>query len=230
MKAIPFALLNDAQVVLMVSRGKQPPRLRVQEVEARARGFDNTMLQLMEWCCHPDPYQRPNASKIAECLRTLKSQKHFKRYGYPLVPGLPVAPPPVAPPCPSPAVPQSGTAFAPQLRQRSLAQRPSVNPQLAASRLVGIPEQTQSPRHSPYASSLPIGLQRPTIDLHEIEILRMQELLARRAAIQRGSREQVVAIASHPPAPSEEELEMLIADAIRAYGNSEVPGDQDLHR
>ncbi|KDQ20928.1 hypothetical protein BOTBODRAFT_26939 [Botryobasidium botryosum FD-172 SS1] len=121
-------------------------------------------------------------------------------------------PPP--PGSPSPSEPKSPVPLVEALPVHSVtpARHPPVTP----------PAADRSPRHSPYASPSPIGHQRPPVDLHEIETLRKQELLARRAAIQSRSRKQAAAVASRPPAPSEEELEMLIADAIRTNGNSEV--------
>ncbi|KDQ07341.1 hypothetical protein BOTBODRAFT_611091 [Botryobasidium botryosum FD-172 SS1] len=77
MRDIPFSWLSDVQIVLMVSEGKQPPRL--QETEARARGFDDATLQLMEWCCNLDAYQRPSASDVASRLHSALGSRTQRR-------------------------------------------------------------------------------------------------------------------------------------------------------
>lgn len=96
-------------------------------------------------------------------------------------------------------------------------QAPSASPTTPIHpRLTPLSPTPQIPNTTSHTSPPPAPNKRPTIDLHEIETLRKQELLARRAVIQSRSKKQPT---MPPPAPSEEELDMLIADAIRINGN-----------
>ncbi|KDQ10213.1 hypothetical protein BOTBODRAFT_116234, partial [Botryobasidium botryosum FD-172 SS1] len=69
MREVPFACVNDAQIIVMVSSGKEPPMPN--EAEARARGLDDDMVDLMRFCCDLEPHHRPTASDVVGRMRSV---------------------------------------------------------------------------------------------------------------------------------------------------------------
>ncbi|KDQ10200.1 hypothetical protein BOTBODRAFT_36475 [Botryobasidium botryosum FD-172 SS1] len=77
MRDFPFAQIHDARIIDVVSSGKQPPRSQEAEAEARARGFDDEMLQHMDWCCSFKPHDRPRASDIANFFKSVLETRRY---------------------------------------------------------------------------------------------------------------------------------------------------------